>query len=260
MIILSFGTGCLTEQTKITDLRYNFHTGDEFTYGVESVTKIMDNIEDRKMNVKVKSLNSTVESITTKTEIEQITEGNETFSEYTTKMAQNGSIIEIISNDLIVPEIQPELPNTIIFPGTENHHGESWTTYINKEGIVNEPELLTTYNISGMTNYTRLGNKRISVTAGSFECAGIKSNTNYTLESEVNNTNRTFLFYTTGEIIGEVWVDINGGFPVKSTYDVDTITTTDLSENFKKMGAKKLYRETPMTSRVQSELLEKNRI
>ena len=96
MIIFSFGTGCVTEhtkitdaeQTKITDLRYDFYTGDEFTYEVKSIKKNKGDLEDKKMRVKVISLNSTMESITTKTKIEQITEGNETIQEYTTKMAQ----------------------------------------------------------------------------------------------------------------------------------------------------------------------------
>ena len=266
MIIFSFGTGCVTEhtkitdaeQTKITDLRYDFHTGDEFTYEVKSIKKNKAEIlEDKKMRVKVISLNSTMESITTKTKIEQITEGNETIQEYTTKMAQNGTIFEIISNGLIIPEIQPELPNTIIYPEKEIRRGESWTIHKKKEGSVGKPEQLTKYNISSTTNYTWLGFKKISVRAGNFECVGIKSETNYTFNRVVNNTDETFFLYTTGEIIGEEWIDINGGFSVKSTYNVDASVMTDLSENFKNFGFEKFYFETPMTTQILSELVDK---
>lgn len=258
IIVLFFGMGCVTEQTKITELRYNFQKGDEFIYEVESVKENMDNLGNQKMHVNVISLNTSMESITTKTKIEWITEENKTFSEYTTKMAQNGTIIEINSNDLIVPEMQPELPNTIIYPSTENRQGESWTTHLKKEGIFNRPEISINYSLSGTTNYTWLGFKRISVRAGTFDCVGIKSSTNYTFDSVVNNSNRTVSVYTTGQIIGEVWVDKIGGFPVKSAYDVDAHVTTDLSENYEKMGVEKLYRETPMTSRILSELVKKN--
>lgn len=258
-IIIYIGMGCITEKNTSTYLKYDFNTGDEFVYDVQNVKLVSNNTDAKKIHIKMIFLNDTYDNfIFTRTIMKQISEENKTFSEYTTKMEQNGTISEIFSNNLIIPEIQPELPNTIIYPEKKIRKGDLWTTSIKKSGNLITPVTLTEYNISGIKNYTCLGFKKISVDAGLFECVGIKSDTNYTLNRVINNTNGTVSIIITGNVLGEDWVDLKSGFLVKSKYNVDSIIMTDLSEAFEQIGFEQFYRETPMTSQIVSELIEKN--
>lgn len=116
-IIIYIGMGCITEKNTSTYLKYDFNTGDEFVYDVQNVKLVSNNTDAKKIHIKMIFLNDTYDNfIFTRTIMKQISEENKTFSEYTTKMEQNGTISEIFSNNLIIPEIPPELPNTIIYP------------------------------------------------------------------------------------------------------------------------------------------------
>lgn len=81
---------------------------------------------------------------------------------------------------------------------------------------------------------------------------------NYTLNKVINTTNGTVSIIITGNVLGEDWVDLKGGFLVNSKYNINSIIMADLSETFEQIGFEKFYRETPMTSQIVSELIEKN--
>lgn len=260
-IIIYIGMGCITEKTTGTCLKYDFHTGDEFVYDVQNDKIFSNNTDAKKIHIKMIFLNNTYDNfIFTRTIMEQISEENRTFTEYTTKMKQNGTIVEIFSNNLIIPEIQLELPNTIIYPEKKIRKGDSWNVSIKKSGSLLTPVTLTEYNFSCIKNYTCLGLKKKSVKAGNFKCVGIKSNMNYTLNKVINTTNGTVSIIITGNVLGEDWVDLKGGFLVNSKYNINSIIMTDLSETFEQIGFEKFYRETPMTSQIVSELIEKNEV
>lgn len=160
-IIIYIGMGCITEKTTGTCLKYDFHTGDEFVYDVQNDKIFSNNTDAKKIHIKMIFLNNTYDNfIFTRTIMEQISEENRTFIEYTTKMKQNGTIVEIFSNNLIIPEIQLELPNTIIYPEKKIRKGDSWNVSIKKSGSLLTPVTLTEYNFSCIKNYTCLGLKK----------------------------------------------------------------------------------------------------
>ncbi len=101
-----------------------------------------------------------------------------------------------------------------------------------------------------------MGLKTISTEAGRFECVGVKSDVNFTSNTKTETDNATVYITTTGIFSGEDWVDIKGGFLVKSKYNVDKVITTDLSEMYDEIGFENFYRETPINSYITSELAD----
>lgn len=198
--------------------------------------------------------------ITMRTGSTATTNGNKTESSYRITMTDHGKLIELNSEDLIIPEIQPEMPNTIVYPEKQIRNGETWTITIKKTGNFTSSEMLTEYALSGTKNYTCIGFKKITVETGNFNCVGIESDLNFTLSMITKTTNDTVYTTTTGKVSGEDWVDVKGGFLVKSEYNVDKVITTDLSEMYKEMGLEKFYRETPMNSHTISELISIHKV
>lgn len=248
------GLGCIENKPISYDLKYNFNKGEQFAYDIVSSAEMPKKVTTS-MHVEMVVLDLDKNCITMQTVSTATMDENETKSSYNARMTDHGKLIELNSEDLIIPEIQPEIPNTIVYPEKQIQNGESWTITVKKTGNFTSLEMLTEYALSGTKNYTCIGFKKITVETGNFDCVGIESDLNFTLSMITKTTNGTVYTTTTGEVSGEDWVDVKGGFLVKSEYNVDKVITTDLSEMYKEMGFEKFYRETPMNSHIISELI-----
>ena len=255
LVMLSvLGVGCIDDTQTNYNLKYNFDKGDRFAYDLQSYSETPKNTRTS-MHIEMVVLDIGSNLITMQTGSTATTNGNKTESSYRITMTDHGKLIELNSEDLIIPEIQPEIPNTIVYPEKQIQNGESWTITVKKTGNFTSSEMLTEYELSGTKNYACIGFKKITVETGNFDCVGIESDLNFTLSMITKTTNGTVYTTTTGEVSGEDWVDVKGGFLVKSEYNVDKVITTDLSEMYKEMGFEKFYRETPMNSHIISELI-----
>ncbi|MCZ7383188.1 MAG: hypothetical protein O8C63_00360 [Candidatus Methanoperedens sp.] len=261
LIILSvLWAGCIDDtQTNVqTDynLKYNLNSGDRFVYDTLYSTEAPKNTFPIHIEMLVSDFDG--KNVTTKVTSAVTMNGNITTSLYNTIIDTKGNLIKLDAQDNIIPEIQPELPNLIAYPENKIKKGDSWTILIKKVGVFNESGTLNEYMVVGTKNYTWLDSKKISVKAGEFECAIIKSDVNFNISMKTETGNGTIYISTIGNYSGDDWVDIKDGFLVKSTYDIDQVRRTDLSEVYKKTGLfENFYRETLIRSHSSSELKEK---
>lgn len=234
------------------NLTYNFDKSDKLDYSsVHSIEKpkktVSENIEMLVSDVGKNHIAMQVTSITTTNE-------NKTEDCYNMNMTAHGNLIELNSKNLTIPEIQPELPNTLKYPATEIKKDDVWRTTFDKVGNVTSTEGVIEYDLVSMTEYKCIGLKTISVDAGNFNCVGIRSDMNFTLNMTTTSYNKTIYTITTGNTSGEDWVDSKGGFLVKSEHNANKIIKTDYSDTYKEIGFEKFYRETPLNSYTVSEL------
>lgn len=148
----------------------------------------------------------------------------------------------------------------LFYPENGIQKDESWSVSFSKEGNFTSEGMPVRYNISGTKRYTCLCSKIVSVKAGNFDCVDIKCDANFTLNEAIETANGTVYTTATGETSGENWVDLRGGFLVKSTYDVNKIIKIDFSETYKKTGFGVFYRDTPIDYQTVSELLERRKV
>ncbi len=248
------GLGCIENKPNSYDLKYNFNEGEQFTYGVVSSVE-MPNKVITPINVEMNVLDIDNNGITMKRVITDTTCGNKTESSHTETMTDHGEIIKFNSEDLILSEIQPEVPNTIVYPENQIRQGESWTIPFKRIDNLTISGILTDYELLGTNNYTCVGFRNVSVKAGSFDCVGVESDLDFTLNIVTKTSDGTVYTTIIGKESGENWVDLNGGFLVKSEYDVDKVITTDLSDVYEEIGLEKCYRGTPVNSHITSELV-----
>jgi hypothetical protein len=257
LILLSIslvGLGYIESKPNSYDLKYNFDEGDVFAYDIVSSVE-MPNKMVTPINVDMNILDINNTSITVKKISMETTPGNKIKKSHIETMTDQGEIIKLNSEDLILPEIQPEVPNTIIYPENQIHQGESWTIPFKRANNLTTAGMLTSYELLGTNNYTCIGFKNVSVRAGSFECVGIESDSNFTLNMVTKTSNGTVYTTIAGKESGKNWVDLNSGVLVKSEYDVDKVIKTDLSEIYEEIGLEKCYKETPIDSHIISELV-----
>ncbi len=255
-IISLAGIGCIENIQANSNMRYNLDSGDRFVYDIVYSTETPTNTILQRIEMLVSDFDG--KNITTKVTSTITMDGNATKSLYNTILDTKGNLIKLDAKDNIIPEIQPELPNLIIYPENKIKKGDSWTIPIRKVGFFKDSEALNEYVVEGTRNYKWLDSKRVSVESGEFECAIIKSDANFTVNMKIETENGTIYISTTGSYSGEDWVDIKDGFLIKSTYDIDQVRITDLSEVYKKKGLfENFYRETPIRSHFSSELKEK---
>lgn len=261
LIILIFlslsliGLGYIENEPNNYDLKYNFNKGEQFSYAVISSVEIPEKVVTP-IDVEINVLDIGNNSITTIKKIStDTTYGNKTESSYNETMTDRGEIIKLNSEDLILPEMQPEMQNTIVYPENQIRQGESWTIPVKRIGNFTISGVSTEYELLGTNNYTCIGFKNIPVKAGNFDCVGINSDLNFTLNTVTKTSNGTVYTTIIGKESGKNWVDLNDGFLVKSEYDVDKVITTDLSDTSKKIGLEKCYRENPVDSLITSELV-----
>jgi len=253
IVILSLiGAGCIGDAQTDYNLKYDFDMGDRFVYDITHSTEKPKNTVPIHIEMLVSDFDGN--NITTNVTSIKTTDGNTTESAYTVIMDIHGNLMKTYPEDKIIPEIQPELPNLIIYSEKVIQEGDSWTVMFNKTVNYTLSGILTEYEVVGTKNHICICLKTVSTNAGRFECVGIKSDANFTSNTETETDNGTVYTTTTGKVSGEDWVDLKGGFIVKSEYNVDTVITTDLSEMYKEIGFENYYRETPMNSHIISEL------
>lgn len=248
------GLGCIENKPISYDLKYNFNGGEQFAYNVVSSAEMPKKVITS-MYFEMDVLDIDKNGITIQTVSTATTNGNMTESSHNATMTDHGKLIELNSEDLILPEIQPEIPNTIVYPEYQIRKGETWIIPVKNTGNFTTSKMLTDYELSGTKNYTCIGLNKITVKAGNFDCVGIESDLNFTLNTITKTPNGTVYSTITGKASGEDWVDLKGGFLVKSEYNVDKVIATDLSEMYKEMGFENFYRETPVNSHIISELV-----
>jgi len=253
IVILSLlGAGCIGDAQTDYNLKYDFDMGDRFVYDITHSTEKPKNTVPVHIEMLVSDFDGN--NITTNVTSIKTTDGNTTESAYTVIMDIYGNLMKTYPEDKIIPEIQPELPNLVIYPEKGIQEGDSWMVMFNKTINYTLSGILTEYKVVGTKNHTCIGLKTVSTKAGRFECVGIKSYVNFTSNTKTETDNATVYVTTTGKFSGEDWVDLKGGFLVKSEYNVDTVITTDLSEMYKEIGFENFYRETPINSHITSEL------
>ncbi|AKB78741.1 hypothetical protein MSHOH_2258 [Methanosarcina horonobensis HB-1 = JCM 15518] len=235
------------------NLTYNFEKGDKFNYkSVSSIEKPKNTISEN-IDILVSDVGKnhiTIQAISTAT-----INGNKTEDSYYINMTSHGSSMELSSKNSTIPIIHSELPNTLTYPEKEIKKDDTWITALDKFGNYTSDEGSTNYNLTYVTKYECLGLKTIYLDAKYFDCIGIKSDTNFTLNTATMALNKTIYVNTTGNTLGESWVDLKGGFLVKSEYDTKEIVKTDYSDLYEEIGLEKLYRETPINSHTTYELV-----
>lgn len=247
------GVGCIGDAQTDYILKYDFDMGDRFAYNITYSTEQPESIMPIHIEMFVSDFNG--KNITTNVTSIKTTDGNTTKSSYIAITDIHGNLMKTYPEDKIIPEIQPELPNLVIYPEKGIQEGDSWMLMFNKTLNYTLSGILTEYEVAGTKNHTCIGLKTVSTKAGRFECVGIKSDVNFTSNTKTETNNTTVYITTTGKLSGVDWVDLKGGFLVKSEYNVDKVITTDLSEMYKEMGFENFYRETPVNSHIISELV-----
>lgn len=251
-ILSLLGAGCIGDAQTDYNLKYDFDRGDRFVYNITHSTEKPKNTVPIHIEMLVSDFDGN--NITTNVTSIKTTDGNTTESSYTVIMDIHGNLMKTYPEDKIIPEIQPELPNLIIYSEKVIQEGDSWTVMFNKTINYTLSGTLPEYEVVGTKNHTCIGLKTVSTKAGRFECVGIKSYVNFTSNTKTETDNATVYTTTTGKLSGEDWVDVKGGFLVKSEYNVDNVMTTDLSEMYGEIGFENFYREIPIIAHITSEL------
>lgn len=253
--LLLLGAGCIGNERTDYNLKYDFSTGDRFIYNItHSTEKPMNSVP---IHVDILVTDYDENSITTYMTLIKATSENTTISSYNTTMDIYGNLMKTYPEIEIIPEIQPELPNLLAYPKKSIQKGDSWKTMFSR--TTNDTSSGIFYDVVGTKNCTCVGLKSVSIEAGIFKCVGIKSDVNFTSNMKTDTNNTTACIVTRGKMTGVDWVDLNSGFLVKSEYDIDTVTTTDLSEMYKELGFENFSREIPVTSHVSSYLEKMNK-
>ncbi|AKB18211.1 hypothetical protein MSWHS_1348 [Methanosarcina sp. WWM596] len=263
IIMLLFGTGCIGDgqvdynlknnsEDMQTDynLQYDFNAGDIFVYNITHSTENSKNIIPTHIEMLVSDFDGT--NITTNVTSIKTISGNTTKSSYTAIMDVYGNLMKAYPEIKIIPEIQPELPNLIVYPKKAIQEEDSWTIIFNN--TLNNTSSGILYEVIGTKNYTCVGLKTISTKAGRFECVGIKSDSNFASNTTTETNGTAVCIITRGKLSGIDWVDLKDGFLVKSEYDIDTVMTTDLPETYKEIGFENFSRETPVNLHMVSYL------
>lgn len=250
--------GCLVDSQQNDlekyELKYNFEQGEQYSYEVLTAiekpsTKVSENtdihvVSEENNHINLKVLTKTA----TNTKSEEQT--------YHMNMNPSGEIIQIKSNNLIVPEIQLELASILEYPKKEFAEGDVWSSYFSKNDSLSIDDNLVEYTVSGNTTYKCSDRGEISVKAGKFDCVAIETTTNYILDVKYKSENESIYSKTTGITKGENWIDLDRGFLVKSEYNVNKSTTTDFSELYEDLGIENVHRSTPHKSYITSELID----
>lgn len=255
--LFELGYICILEEKPSYDLKYNFNKGDYFIYEILYSTEIPKNTIRAPIHIETVVSDISEDNISMNVMSTNTADSPHKKKSYNMTLTTHGKTVKSNFNGQIIPEIQLEFPNMLFYPEKGIQKDESWSASFAKEENFTSEGMPGRYEVSGTKNCTCIGSKTVSVKAGKFDCVGIKCDANFTLNETIETANGTVYTTTTGETSGENWVDLRGGFLVKSTYDVNKIIKMDLSEAYKKTGFGVFYRETPINYQTACELLER---
>lgn len=135
-------------------------------------------------------------------------------------MSKYGNITDLQFTDIILPEIHPELPNTLRYPEKQITIGDNWSTLFNRSGKYNSYNKSIEYELKGHKESRLIGYDTVTIGSINIKCAHISTNIYYTLNVTVMSSEDTICTNTTGISNGEDWVDIHAGYTVKSNHKV----------------------------------------
>jgi hypothetical protein len=127
-------------------LKYNFDKGDRFAYDLLSSietpknTRTSMHVEMVVSDISSNLINMQIGSTATRN-------GNKTESSYHISINDYGELIESDSEDLIISEIQLELPNILVYPEKMVQQGETWTDIIRRDGAFSSKEGAINYSV-----------------------------------------------------------------------------------------------------------------
>lgn len=150
-------------------------------------------------------------------------------------------------------EIRPELPNRVVFPGTEIKNGDTWSKKFQKKLNLIPSSIF----INGQTDYTYDGSKNISIKAGDFNCAIIYSNTTYTMNSTTMNAGIPEYSNITANLYGINYIDLKSCCTVKLQYNVTKYVFNNFSNLFNGLVSN-MYQKDVYESNVTGELINVN--
>jgi hypothetical protein len=233
-------------------LKYSLAQGDQLTYEITSDSANKDTTVKWGLEMDVTNTSDTFLNL-------KIIPGNvdqqPPESPYTLTITPYGNVITTSFSGPVAREIQPEFPNGLKYPEKPVRFGEVWTepvaysgTYPTKDGIVE-------YSVTGDSRYTWFDQKTVPVSAGKFQCIGVKQDVNFTLVEKIVTGNNTIYTTSEGKINGENWIDQDKGFLVLSRYSVKKTLKADISDVMKTAGFAEFHREIPSDSTISCELM-----
>jgi hypothetical protein len=234
-------------------LKYSLSQGDQLTYEITSAPGNKDTAIKWDLEMDVTNTSDTFLDL-------KVIPGNidqqPPESPYTMTITPYGNVIATSFSGPVAREIQPEFPNGLKYPEKPVRFGEVWTepvahsgTYPTKDGIVE-------YSVTGDSRYTCFDQKTIPVSAGTFQCVGVKQEVNFTLVEKIVTGNNTIYTTSKGKITGENWIDQEKGFLVLSRYSVEKTLKADITDMMKKAGFAEFHREIPSDSTISCELMK----
>jgi hypothetical protein len=250
MIVTTFVLA--NNQTNSFYLRYQLNPNEIFEYNMVISTDSSD--EMHTLLIKNIVYSSTNESI----KMHIITKNNSNLdgTAYYKNMTYVGNILDSDYEPLAQLEIQPEIPNSLVYPEDIIHVGDTWLKKIKYSGSYSSDLGLIWYNVTGETKYSCIGSERIFVGLVPFECVNITSQSYFNLNENIDTFNGTVIVETKSEAKGYNMIDQNRGYLVKSKYDLKTVIKTDQSEIFRNLdlGLGYFSREIPIRSTIITEL------
>lgn len=259
IIVSLIGSGCIDNGASGSELdsyalKYNFATGEEFTYQISSITSVPNTMSTSAYaDVEIVGIDDDGTS-TQVVSVASLSEGGNKYT-YNATLTDSGKLNILSTEDTVLPEIQAEIPNRIIYPDELVQDGDVWTVPIEETGNLTTSEALIDYELSGEREYKCNGFETVSIDADVFDCINIESSSNIVMNMTAETANGTIYKKVTITMVGEDWVDSDSGFLVKSEYDVDRFQITDLTEVYKEYGLDQAYREEPSKYTVSSELV-----
>jgi len=254
--LLIIGIGCLGVQANGSSLntnspsKYSMHENQQLNYEIAILSK------DRSTNV-LKDLKMHVDKVDSEniSETFVITVANSLENRFAIKMTNRGNILESNSKKPIIPEVQPELPNLLEFPEKSTNSGTHWTKEFNQSGNYLTSNGTIEYYLTGNSDFTNIGRKKITTMAGTFDCIGIKHVTDYLIKESLISENGTSNSEKYGNFNGENWIDPRNGILIESAFDSHKVISVDLSETTKgAFGFEKMYREVPVDFHMTTKL------
>lgn len=237
------------------NLSYRFDPGDQFLYRIQSTNSAQES--EVPAWIKEDITGGSGDTILMNIVSNATSSGITTEKTETLAMTNKGTVTGSHSDTPLFPEMQRDLPNTITYP-EKIEDTSSWIYTLEKSGNYTSKGNNVNYSAEGVSTSSYLGRKNVPVSAGNFDCIGIRNTINLSITEAIGTPNGTVITVTTINATGENWIDTEKGFLVKSSYNIDKDYNIDLTEVYHVLGFKGLTREIPSKIVQNIELIEKH--